>query len=268
VTSPQVKHVDCGSNDREDVGTFLVDQLLHFFPDSYAMLSAYLDESGTGGESPVLCVAGILYSKNATQRLDQAWKRALKSEGISYFHAVECEHRKGEFEGWNSAETEDFRNGLVRLIGKHASGHAVAYCVQGKGFKELNPFDQKRWDFKPYTACANACMSQLIKTADKLGHKTVTFAIESGPGMGGLDELIRKRQDMDGWKRMASCQFHDKKSRLVQTADLFAYEYAKRIREWDTKPIREVFKAIVPGGEIVPLIEPVLKQIARLYPKR
>jgi len=85
--------------------------------------------------------------------------------------------------------------------------------------------------------------------------------------MGGLDVLIQKRRSADGWPRMESFRFDDKASRLVQTADLLAYEYVKRVREWDAKPIRDSLKNLVPGGRIMPLVEPILKQIARLPAK-
>src|SRR5262245_48212460 len=60
------------------MGYWQLDDLLYFFPGPYAMLSAYLDESGTHGEAPIMCVAGLLYTADAVKRLDQEWKEELE----------------------------------------------------------------------------------------------------------------------------------------------------------------------------------------------
>jgi hypothetical protein len=63
------------------------------------MLSAFLDEAGTGDDSPVMCVAGFLYTRKNLRQLDRQWKRALDDAAISHFHMSDYAHSKGEFKG-------------------------------------------------------------------------------------------------------------------------------------------------------------------------
>src|SRR5262249_16812159 len=62
-------------SEREDSGQSLLWHLLYFYLDPYVMLHPYLDESGTQGNSPAMCVAGVFYSRSSLRKLDRAWKR-------------------------------------------------------------------------------------------------------------------------------------------------------------------------------------------------
>ena len=85
--------IDRPTGSGEDYQRLLLEDLLYFFPGPYAMLHAYMDESGTHGDSPVVCVAALLYSREQLQTIDLEWKDALEAVGIRYFHAVDSSHR-------------------------------------------------------------------------------------------------------------------------------------------------------------------------------
>src|SRR5262249_8039808 len=146
--------------------------------------------------------------------------------------------------------------------------------------KRFNPFLGKKWEVSPYTACAYSCMHVLLQIAGKLGHQKVDFTFEAGPKTSELTGLIEKRLSKDGWPGMASYQFHDKKSRLVQTADALAYECTKRIRDFDIRKPRKSLLSFLPNPAgldegsslLAPLTPQVLQQISTLLsakkPKR
>src|ERR1041385_6508700 len=62
------------------------------------MLTAYLDESHDSHCEDFLVVAGFLAPAEAWNRLWKQWDAALVDEGITEFHAKDCEHGHGEFE--------------------------------------------------------------------------------------------------------------------------------------------------------------------------
>src|SRR5579871_3544038 len=60
-------------------------------------LEAYFDESGTHDASPVMSVAGYLFSRDQALKLDEAWRICLKEYDIPYFRMSECAHGTGVF---------------------------------------------------------------------------------------------------------------------------------------------------------------------------
>lgn len=85
-----------------------------------------------------------------------------------------------------------------------------------------------------------------------------------------LRNLIKKRRIADKWPGMVNCQFHDKTMQALGTADILAYEFVKRIKDYDKRPVRKSLRALIPerfegdNHKTAFLLEPVLQQIARL----
>lgn len=263
-TTSIAKVVDSGPPMVEDYERFLLDRLFSFHPGPYAMLYAYLDESGTEPNSPTLCVASVLYDQEGAKSLDAAWEAELSSAGIQQFHTVDCAHRRGEFEGKTPEFCDVLYRKLVALVVKHTCGSAVAFRIAKE---EFNPFLGREWGFGPYSACAYACMGLIVQIARRLGHQAVDFTIEMGHlDLNELRNLIEKRRSVDGWRGMESYQFRDKSFRLLSTADVFAYECSKRIKDFDVRDARKSLLALINGEnrEAVLLDVNVLQQISKL----
>ena len=80
--------------------TLDIERLLQIWlPDggSTLMLEAYLDESGTHGGSPVMCVAGYLIGSAQCSRFQVNWDEFIGRFGLDYFHMAECAHGTGAF---------------------------------------------------------------------------------------------------------------------------------------------------------------------------
>ena len=61
------------------------------------MMEAYFDESGTHGESLVMCIAGYLLTSEQATHLDREWADVLRKFGVKIFHAVDCAHGEVNF---------------------------------------------------------------------------------------------------------------------------------------------------------------------------
>ena len=99
-----------------------------------AMLSAYFDDSGTHAASRIVAVAGVMGTESELTSLEDLWREQLERplDGlrppITEFHAHDCFKSKGEFAGWNRAETDLFRRQLRdAIIKSHVSAYGIAY---------------------------------------------------------------------------------------------------------------------------------------------
>jgi hypothetical protein len=206
------------------------------------MLSAYLDESGTEGISPMMCVAGFLFTKRNAEALSREWKLVLQRAGVRYFHAVDCCHRRGEFRGKSKEFANDVYRQLVEIIHKRACGGAVIYTLPEKKFDEIR--QRLSWEYSQYTTCAHFCMQLLIRIAKRMNHGGVDFFIEAGhKNQAELARFVDKLRDQK--LISGNCQFAYKNEiRALQTGDILAYEMAKFLRDLDTAPERPIRKSL------------------------
>ncbi|MGB6756158.1 MAG: DUF3800 domain-containing protein [Xanthobacteraceae bacterium] len=64
------------------------------------ILTAYLDESGTHGESPHIIMGGMLANARQWERFEQNFRRLKKKHGFEIFHTKKFKRRTGDFKGW------------------------------------------------------------------------------------------------------------------------------------------------------------------------
>ena len=67
-----------------------LEQLFEMFyercADGVFVFAFYVDESGTHGGSPVMCVSGYLFDAPGRKRLTRRWNSTLGKAGIDVFH--------------------------------------------------------------------------------------------------------------------------------------------------------------------------------------
>ncbi len=94
------------------------------------MLTAYFDESGTDGRSPIVAVGGYVSTQPRWDDFQRDWKRLLDEEQIRVFHTTDLLSLRGEFtsaNGWNRARAMDVLNRADDIIEKHVMFGIVAY---------------------------------------------------------------------------------------------------------------------------------------------
>lgn len=67
----------------------------------FVILSAYFDESGTHGGSPITVMAGFMGNVSQWGRFEKELTRLKAAYGFRIFHATSLKSRKGEFAGWS-----------------------------------------------------------------------------------------------------------------------------------------------------------------------
>jgi hypothetical protein len=89
-------------------------------------LTAYLDESGTHGDSAVTIRGGILANARQWQRFDAEFSRLKKKHNFRVFHTKKFKRRAGDFKGWTVDQQFALINDLVPIS---ASGFTEGVTV-------------------------------------------------------------------------------------------------------------------------------------------
>jgi len=221
--------IDAVVSGYEDIQTALLDNLLYFLPGRCAMLSAYLDESGTHQSAAALCVGGLLFTKRNAKQLNREWKKVLNQAGISHFHLVDKSHLRGEFEGKSRRFADDVYRKLLALTNQYASGGVGVGCALSE--KMFNKLRLPNRQISRYAASMIVGMQLMSIVAQQLNHKRISFFIESGHKDEGQLAVIAKRLFQTAGLP-GSCVFADKKElRPLQTADILVYELNKHFTE-------------------------------------
>jgi hypothetical protein len=78
--------------------------------------TAYLDESGTHDDSPIMLMGGFLASAKQWTRFNRKWRSFLKSSHLDYCHGKELVHRTKQFKGWSPEKCDGFVIEANRII--------------------------------------------------------------------------------------------------------------------------------------------------------
>jgi len=95
----------------------------------FAMLTVYLDESGTDGKSPIVMGGGYLSTVKRWEEFAIDWDKFVKEEGLAYYHRTDIAGVKGKI------EAEMLEQRAIAVIHKHilfgVLGFAeIAACVK------------------------------------------------------------------------------------------------------------------------------------------
>jgi len=222
------------------------------------MLSAYLDESGTNKQCPVTCVAGLLYEKEDAKRLNRAWKKSLNDAAVKFFHTVEYAHLRGQFKDRDRASSNALYHQLIAHIKKHVSGGVAVISLPEEDYTKCVENSGFYWPHSQYTTCAHVCMLDLRRIARRLRQpQDIDFMIESGhKNSGELKNFTREvlRRGLPG-----SYHFHDKRALpLLQTADVWAYEMTKLVKDrvnQAKRPMRKSLEILIDGNPNMRIVE-------------
>jgi hypothetical protein len=81
----------------------------------FVILTAYFDESGTHGGSPVTIMAGVLGTANQWLGSERELSKLKSRYGFRVFHTKEFKGRTGEFKGWSPGKQLALLTELVDL---------------------------------------------------------------------------------------------------------------------------------------------------------
>ncbi|MBZ5622892.1 MAG: DUF3800 domain-containing protein [Acidobacteriia bacterium] len=101
------------------------------------MLKAFIDDSGSAGDSPWFVLAGYVGTVEGWDRFDPLWESVLSSPpSIDYFKSTEAVHLRGEFDEFTSEERDAKLDALIDVIGTCAE-RAVCARMRQRDYNEI-----------------------------------------------------------------------------------------------------------------------------------
>jgi len=225
-----------------------------------AVLKAYMDESGTHDNSPVVTVGLYVGKPRTWQAWTKDWnahKRNVPAgrKPIKVYHSVDAHNRAEEFEGWTQPERNAYVANLLPVIGRHPIMGILIGIHMDTFRAAMAPNPELRAMFgTPYTACFQWTVQTLLAMMDEHGDRQrVAFFHECNDYKKEAEAAfayVEKEKLLT--PRDISLTFGGKGSYVpLQAADVVAYEGNHLLRD-PSKPERKPWKAINPGADADP----------------
>jgi Protein of unknown function (DUF3800) len=232
-----------------------------------AMLSVYVDDSGTHSTSGVVLLAGLMAYPNQWDMFSELWIKKLGNpspgkESLQRFHMVECQDARGEFAGWNRIATDFLVQELVQIFKKTMiRGQVIA--ILRKDYDELVVGQMRRAWGDAEGLCLRMLYMRIIKAASsQFSSADVAFIFDNRPDRQRENEII-----FSMFQRFHEREFitplpvaisfaSSYKVVPLQMADLIAwelYQHSRRIFEAGDKDIgidRPQLRELMEGGRI------------------
>lgn len=236
----------------------------------FAMLTAYVDDSGTHEKSPNCVIGGYWGGAKEWSQFEAQWKRVLASEGIEEFHANEFwprfnGQRIGPYKGWSDERHRSFIDRLLTIIESRKVYPFVSGVLNGEWQNRLPVFKRvfsamenrniPEDDLKSVFLPIQIAFSQPARYC-KDG-KRMHFVFDDAPRSAHIAKIYatlkQEAKESDDFYRFrwGDLTFADSKQAIpLQAADLLVYEahrYCKRsIKEGDRNwPMRPEYRRAI-----------------------
>jgi Protein of unknown function (DUF3800) len=226
-------------------------------------MKAFIDDSGSGGDSPWFVLAGYLGTSDAWDKFDEPWRSVLDGPPrIEYFKSSQAESLRpdGQWQGINARERDQRIDSLIEVIGTHAM---QPFCVrlQQKDYDEvIKPWVPPMWQ-NPYYFLFIAFLSSVTSTHKYLGGaEQIEFIFDSNDQVDEPSFRLYNQVSHLGQfaGRVKEIRYEDEKIFLpLQAADLIAWQV--RRRHCVTEPHRKHFDAAI-GCTPMPLFEHIISR--------
>ncbi len=204
-----------------------------YFSEVYVhSLRAFIDDSGSGGDSPWFVLAGYVGTCEAWDAFDEPWLAALKEPPrLKYFKSSEAESLKFEFAGFTKEQRNQRIDSLIEVIGKHAL-RAMYVRVKQQDYNEvIKPYIPERWDNAYYFLFTGIIAAST--TAEKYAgtSRPIEFFFDNANRLKAPSrKLYGQVSDLPQFgNRVIDIHYEDEKEFLpLQAADLLAWQIRRR----------------------------------------
>ena len=198
------------------------------------MLKVFIDDSGSGGDSPWFVLAGYVGTVEGWDSFDLKWRTVLDGPPkIDYFKSSEAEslRRDGQWAGISKDERNARIDALIRVIGNCAT-RSVYVRLQQRDYDDvIKKYVPPEWD-NAYFFLFMALIFAATSTEKYLGGKQpIDFVFDSNrrlekPSLQLYGDCMGFPQLAD---RIADIHYEDEKIFLpLQAADLLAWQIRRR----------------------------------------
>lgn len=196
------------------------------------MMEVYFDESGTHSSSPVVCLAGYLFTAEQARHLNMEWAEALVHFGVTKFHATDCSNGRNEFEKLFPEQRIDLAKRIVEIITRRMEA-GFAITVSETDFNQVTPPTWIRGG--PYMIGAMYALSGVsawAKSNSYLGD--IAYFFEAGDKhqratSAAIQELGEHPLGKGGFRYHSHAFIPKLGNGPLQAADFLAYEWYREI---------------------------------------
>jgi hypothetical protein len=239
------------------------------------MALAFVDDSGSGGDSPYYVLAGYVAGESTWAGFVPDWQAVLDcSPRLEYFKMNEAEMLTGQFAGFSSEERDARLDEFIDVVLKCDPWEA-SVAVPAKEFQEvLRPVLLKSHD-NPYYSAFIAMVTAFSGIYRWSGYdETVDFIFDEQAGM--QNKMHRLYQRFRHWYpnwRLGRVGFNsDKKVLPLQAADLIAWQTRRFMcsREGTRTQFkrlhsrRQAFRKILKRRELQEMADAISENLPRL----
>lgn len=166
----------------------------------YMILTAYLDESGTGG-SPLLSVGGFLATAEQWESFESRLHELQETYGFRTFHGKDLKAKRGEFSRWSTEKVLKLVIELDDLARNHLLVGAVAPLNMERYKREYRDGPKPR--HAPYESayglCFRQCLIYFLTVASRrkiFGDAVLNIIAESGsPNSGDALRIFEENKE-------------------------------------------------------------------------
>jgi len=201
-----------------------------------AMLTGYLDDSGTDRKGPVFVLSGYVSTVQRWEEFSDDWSTALISgpKPLAYFKMQEASFsNKGEFKGWSKTERDKKIMECAAIVKRHAA-FGIAAVLWWKDFSAVQK-EYKNLPINPYALLFQYSMAASVRHVIDFfpSHEKIKFIFDDQGKTGDFaSATYRLAQSMFPkamLERVAGPPSHenDKTVLPLQAADMIAWNHRR-----------------------------------------
>jgi hypothetical protein len=225
-----------------------------------AVIFGFMDSSNTHDGAKIWSLCGFLGEDKAFTEFDSEWNKVLDDprwpKRVKRFHAFECVHAVGEFDGWSLAERLTMWGKLISLLTSLRSIVALGSMVVTEDFENLTPEERELLRSEALGEPLDLSVQYIFQRSITLTRNTsedesvgILFDNETPYVMDRCYELSKVYQAEFGFQKwLAGIGFGDSVTFTpLQAADLLAYGTYRFVNDRRYPQLREHDFPIEPG---------------------
>jgi len=206
------------------------------------MLQTAFDAGGHEADQSCISVAGFISSADDWIRFDEAWRKRLAADGLTYFRMSEFAQFSGQFsdrDAWKEPRRRTLLGNLIEIIQAHAY-HKFGVSVVNAEFGRLADDMREHFRLTAYVLAGRTCAGHVRQWAleERMGQAPIAYIFEAGDRHRGR---LMERMEQDAFPPPI---FRPKKDVVrdgvlcpgftpLQAADILAYEHFLATKRWE-----------------------------------
>ena len=244
------------------------------------IFTAYMDESGTHGTSPVTIMAGAYGSAAQWGDVEARIQELEQKRQFSMFHSTDLKSGHGSFKGWSSEQRLELVEEFIAILAdRRIEAGFVMQIVNADYEKYYRVGDGPAPAVLDtnYGFCFRGCLTHLLQLVQS-SDNTLNIVMESGHRNSGdarrIFDQVKARGLKPGFENLlGTLAFTEKKDcRLLGIADFLAYTTFmgdRFIRDGKMQPVAEGQRANVVSLQITSeQLAAARRRLAGLAPRR